>query len=58
MIELTTSQLNARMQQLDQELVQCLETFLIDTDVAIETVFIDYQEESYGVTLGLVFPTE
>ena len=58
MIELTTSQLNARMQQLDQELVQCLETFLIDTDVAIETVFIDYQEESYGVTLGLAFPTE
>jgi hypothetical protein len=59
MIELTTSQLNARMQQLDEELAQCLERFFADTGVAIESVLIDYREaEGYGITLGLAFPEE
>jgi hypothetical protein len=58
MIELTTSQLNARMQKLDEELVMCLEMFLEETGIAIESVLIDYSEEGYGVTLGLAFPEE
>jgi hypothetical protein len=56
MIELTTSQLNARMQKLDEELVMCLDMFLEDTGIAIEGVLIDYTEEGYGVTLSLAFP--
>ena len=58
MIELTTSQLNARMQKLDEELVMCLEMFLEETGIAIESVLIDYNEEGYGVILGLAFPEE
>ena len=58
MIELTTSQLNSRMQKLDEELVMCLEMFLEDTGIAIESVLIDCNEEGYGVTLGLAFPEE
>jgi len=56
MIELTTSQFNARMQKLDQELVMCLDMFLEDTGIAIDAVVIDYNEEGYAVTLGLAFP--
>jgi len=59
MIELTTSQLNDRMQQLDEELAFCLDSFFADTDVAIDTAVINYQEEKgYGITLGLRFPEE
>jgi hypothetical protein len=58
MMELTTSQLNARMQKLDEELVMCLDMFLEDTGIAIDSVLIDYNEEGYGVTLGLAFPEE
>lgn len=56
--ELTTSELNARMQRLDQELVICLDMFLEDTGVAVDTVLIDYSEEGYAITLGLAFPEE
>jgi hypothetical protein len=58
MIELTTSQLNARMQDLDKELVACLDMFLEDTGIAIDAVVIDFNEEGYAVTLGLAFPEE
>jgi hypothetical protein len=58
MIELTTGQLNARMQKLDEELVTCLDMFFEDTGIAIDSVLIDYTEEGYAVTLGLAFPEE
>jgi|DEB0MinimDraft_6_1074348.scaffolds.fasta_scaffold27481_2 hypothetical protein len=58
MIELTTSQLNARMQKLDEELVMCLNMFLEDTGIAVDSVLIDYNEDGYAVTLGLAFPEE
>jgi hypothetical protein len=58
MIELTTSQLNARMQKLDEELVMCLQMFLEETGIAIGSVLIDYSEKGYGVTLGLAFPEQ
>jgi len=58
MIELTTSQFNARMQRLDQELVMCLDMFLEDTGIAVDAVVIDCNEEGYAVTLGLAFPEE
>ena len=58
MIELTTSQLNARMQKLDEELVMCLDMFFQDTGIAIEGVLIDYTEEEYRITLSLAFLEE
>ena len=58
MPDLSTSELTSRMQQLDEQLVACLESFLVDTGVAIDAVVIDYNEEGYGVTLGLAFPEQ
>ena len=58
MTELTTAQFNARMQELDQQLVACLDLFFEDTGVAVSDALIDYTEEGYGVTLGLAFPEE
>mgnify|MGYP000933964202 CR=1 FL=1 len=56
--ELTTSEFNARMQRLDQELVMCLDMFLEDTGVAVDAVVIDHTDEGYAITLGLAFPEE
>jgi hypothetical protein len=58
MPDLSTSELNSRMQQLDEQLVACLESFFVDTGVAIDAVVIDYNEKGYGVTLGLAFPEQ
>jgi hypothetical protein len=58
MSDLTTSELNSRMNQLDEELVACLESFFVDTNVAITAVIIDLNEEGYDVSLGLGFPQE
>lgn len=58
MPDLTTSELNSRMNQLDEELVACLESFFVDTNIVINAVIIDLNEEGYGISLGLGFPEQ
>jgi hypothetical protein len=43
---LTTSELSARMKQMDHDVVHCLDCFLSDTGVAVTGLSLSFDEET------------
>jgi hypothetical protein len=46
MPNLTTSELSARMKQMDHDVIDCLDSFLLDTGVAVTGLNLSFDEES------------
>ena len=57
---LTTSELSARMKQMDLDVLHCLDCFLSDTGVAVLGLQLSFNEESeeYILDWHLAFPEE
>ena len=57
---LTTSELSARMKELDHDVVHCLDCFLSDTGVAVLglRLSLDKESEEYLLDWHFAFPEE
>ena len=57
---LTTSELYARMKQMDHDVVHCLDCFFSDTGLAVVGLTLSFDEESEGYLLDwhFAFPEE
>lgn len=56
MTELSVRELDARMKQLDAEIVERLDAFLEDTGIQIIGASVDLADEGYGVLYAFSFP--
>jgi hypothetical protein len=55
---LTTSELAARIKQLDYELCSCIDDFAIDTNLLVLEATINLTEEKYSLEYRFAFPEE
>lgn len=55
---LTTSELAARIKQLDYELCSCIDDFAIDTNLLVLEATVNLTEENYGLEYRFAFPEE
>jgi hypothetical protein len=57
MPDLTTSQLSARMKELDSQIVGCLAEFITDTGILVSDAFLNWDDEhGYVLHYCLVYP--
>jgi hypothetical protein len=54
---MTVQELNERLALLEQEFVEVMESFLIDTGIGVSSVAIQISDQcDYAITTGLLFP--
>jgi hypothetical protein len=54
---MTVQELNERLALLEQEFVEVMESFFMDTGIVVSSVAIQFSDQcDYAITTGLLFP--